>query len=273
MSRVIDITSSRNPRYREWVRTVRGQVRKTGRTLVSGRRIVRDVILEVAPERSSWIVPEGFPDELPGNPDIPRFHLPRALFTPLDQFGTGYPMLEIAIEGCIASLPAAAPPGLSVGIPLQDPVNVGAVLRTAAGIGAAAVFLLPGCAHPFHLRAVRASSGAVFRLPLYEAPSMDALAEIGFSLVGLDRRGVPVATFGFPPVAILVVGQEGRGLGATLGAPSALPTNAQGSSGDPHENDVSIDLISLPITGIDSYNASVAAAMALYEWKRRQPGE
>jgi len=262
MRRDTEITSPRNPRYKQWLRAAQGEVRKTGRTLVSGRRIVSELAAGPLPESAAWLVPARFDGELPGSQSVRSFTLSQALFGPLDQFNTGYPLLDLPVEDRVGPLPEAAPTGLSVALPLQDPNNVGALVRTAAGIGASAAFILPGCAHPFHPRSVRASSGAVFNLPLMHAPSLDSLAALGLSLVALDRAGTPVTEFEFPDSAVLVVGQEGGGINAALG-----------SSSTSCANDVNIDLVSLPIERIDSYNASVAAAMALYEWKRRQSGE
>src|ERR671926_826997 len=58
---------------------------------------------------------------------------------------------------------------------VHDPGNVGAVLRAAEAFGAASVVLGPGCADPFGPKAVRASMGAVFTVPLTRAEEIDQL--------------------------------------------------------------------------------------------------
>src|SRR5436190_1354551 len=65
---------------------------------------------------------------------------------------------------------------------LHDPGNVGAVLRAAEAFGAASVALGPGCADPFGPKAVRASMGAIFTLPLARAATVDELPGMKIAL-------------------------------------------------------------------------------------------
>ena len=68
---------------------------------------------------------------------------------------------------------------------VQDPGNVGTVLRTADAFGADGLILLPGCADPFAPKTVRASMGACFRLPVWEADRETLTA-------ALERAGLPL---------------------------------------------------------------------------------
>jgi len=249
------IQSPSNSRFKTWRRQADGEVRRTGRTLVCGARICREVANSQPPERLAWIVPEGFDGELPGGPEIRRHELARGLFSELDRFGTGQPMLDAAVDGLIREPSGTLAKGLYLVVPLQDPINVGAVIRTAAGLGASGAFLLPSCAHPFHPKSVRTSAGAVFKLPLHPIDDPARLQGLGLELVGLDARGEPVAGFEFPERTGLVVGQEGGGLAQTSGLICT--------------KHVKISVVALPMQGIESYNANVAAALAMYEWKRR----
>ena len=70
---------------------------------------------------------------------------------------------------------------------VQDPGNVGTILRTADAFGADGLFLLPGCADPFGPKAVRASMGAVFRLPVWSC-SLPQLQQSA-AQAGLPLRG------------------------------------------------------------------------------------
>lgn len=254
------IESVNNPRFKLWKKLAAGQVKKTGRTLVCGQRITREVAREpaLAGRLAAWIVPQGMDDSrLPGPGDVPVHGLAPKLFAQLDIYGTGQPLLEVDVSGLIG--PASAPtPGLYLVLPLQDPTNVGAAIRTAAGLSAAGAILLPSSANPFHPKAVRSSAGSVFRLPLMQAEDLEHLTGLGLTLVGLDRSGSDIAQFEFPSHTALVIGQEGPGLESVT---EKFGTN--------EADRATMKKVSLPMTGIESYNAGVAAAIAMYEWHRR----
>lgn len=103
---------------------------------------------------------------------------------------------------------------------VQDPGNVGTILRTLDAFDADGLILLPGCADPYSPKTVRASMGAVFRRPVYmmTAQEMKALLErSGIPLYGaalredtMDARAVD-----YEPSAI-AIGSEGRGLTAEV---------------------------------------------------------
>ncbi len=255
MSRTLHIESAANPRFKSWRRTAAGQVRKTGRTLVAGRRIVTELI-ELEQADIAWILPDDFTEPLPGPEAVPRFVLARTLFKELDQLGTGYPLLDVPIADRIGPLPDTLEPGIHVAVPTQDPVNVGAIVRTAVGLGVESILLLPGAAHPFHPRTVRASAGAVFRIPLRTLPALADLADHRCPVFALEADGEDIRTVPCPERAVLLVGQEGPGHAVTAdeNARERLPWRR----------------VSVPMSGIESYNAGVAAALALYEWTRQR---
>jgi TrmH family RNA methyltransferase len=121
-----------------------------------------------------------------------------------------------------------------------DPGNVGAVLRSALAFGAGSVALGPGCADPFGPKAVRASMGAIFAVPVARVERVD---ELPAPRIGLDARA-DEALRG-PADGTLVVGAERTGL------PDADYDERR----------------SIPIQG-DSLNAAMAATVALYELTR-----
>ncbi len=254
MSRTVTIASESNPRVKTWRRIIAGHVRKTGQTLVAGERIVAEVVTGVGAD-GRWLVPDDFEGKLPGPPELLRCLLPRKIFRELDLFGTGYPLLEVSVAERVQPFASPLNEGLHVVIPNQDPTNVGAIVRTAVGFGIAGIHLLPSAAHPFHPRAVRASSGAVFAAPLTSLASLGLLLNSGCPLFALDSGGGPITSARLPATAAFLVGQEGRGL-AALG-----------------EMELShVPRLSLPMRGIESYNAGVAAALAIYEWHRQHSG-
>lgn len=127
---------------------------------------------------------------------------------------------------------------------VADPGNLGTILRAADAFGAS-VALSPGCADPTGPKALRASAGAVFRVPLadFDEPEGKRIAlvsEGGRPLAGLDP-GVPVT---------YVLGAERDGLPEELVAAS--------------DESVTIPLVE----GSESLNVAIAGAIALYEHRR-----
>lgn len=106
---------------------------------------------------------------------------------------------------------------------VQEPGNVGALARVAEAFGAAALALGPGCAHPNHPRALRASAGSLLRLPVARdaAPAdLDRrLAPAAARWAGLDAHGGDPLPARRPEGAwILALGAEGRGLSPEVAA-------------------------------------------------------
>ena len=142
--------------------------------------------------------------------------------------------------------PAAAPPtGLALWR-VADPGNVGTILRAADALGPAFVALSAGCADPFGTKALRASAGAVFRVALGR---FDAAPGARVALV--PRGGAPLADVELPDRTTFVLGAEREGL------PEGLVAGA----------DVCATIPVAP--GAESLNVAVAAAIALYERRRR----
>jgi RNA methyltransferase, TrmH family len=129
-----------------------------------------------------------------------------------------------------------------------DPGNVGTILRSADALGPGFVALSPGCADPTGPKALRASMGAIFRVPLgsfEDAPGrrVALVARGGESLAEADLNGA--VTF--------VLGAEREGL------PESVVRACEAC-------------VSIPLEpGAESLNVAVAAALALYE-RRRTPG-
>lgn len=138
---------------------------------------------------------------------------------------------------------------------LQDPGNLGAVARAAEASGVVGLALSDGCAHPNHPRALRASAGSLLRLPVAVGVGPEDLSErLGrlqptWYALSADAEESIYDTCPTPPL-VLAVGGE-RGLDAaiearcdhTLGIPMARP--------------------------VESLNAAVATAVALFEMRRQ----
>jgi RNA methyltransferase, TrmH family len=138
---------------------------------------------------------------------------------------------------------------------VQDPGNVGAVLRTALGLGAAGVVALKGTADLTNPKVLRGSMGAAFRLPAVatDADTLLAWARArGVELWVAASDGTPLARggrTGRPPLA-LVLGNEGAGVGPTVAGAA--------------DRRVAIPLAA----SVESLNIAVAAGILLYEVTR-----
>ena len=128
---------------------------------------------------------------------------------------------------------------------VSDPGNVGTLIRTADAFGAA-VALSPECADPLGPRALRASAGAIFRVPLVQWES----AQEGRRVALVAHGGEQLADVDLSPPVTLYLGSEREGLPVELVAQSHKAT------------------IALPGEA-ESLNVAAAGAIALYELSRR----
>lgn len=137
---------------------------------------------------------------------------------------------------------------------VQDPTNLGSIVRTAAGFGCAAMVLGRGCADPFSRRVLRVSMGAALELPVVEANDLAGqllkLREAEFETVAavLDPAAEPLASARRGNRLALLLGSEGHGLAG-------------------HWIEAADRKVTIPMRlGIDSLNVAVAAAVLLYHF-------
>ena len=133
---------------------------------------------------------------------------------------------------------------------VQDPGNVGTLIRTAAALGTTVTVALPGTVDLWNAKVVRSAMGAHFRHPAVHCTWDELeqfLARSETPLWGADARGVALDDLAPPPRIALAVGNEGGGLSA-------------------HVRDAAERLVSLPLApGVESLNVAVAAGILLYE--------
>jgi tRNA G18 (ribose-2'-O)-methylase SpoU len=137
---------------------------------------------------------------------------------------------------------------------VNDHTNVGAIFRSAAGLGMDAVLVTPRCADPLYRRSVKVSMGAVFSVPWTRLQSWPAdvalLREAGFAVLALT------------PDASAVAIDE---LSAEVRARAALVLGAEGSGLQPRTLAEIGTRVRIPMSaGVDSLNVGAAAAVAFY---------
>ena len=140
---------------------------------------------------------------------------------------------------------------------VQDPGNVGTILRTLDALGFGGVLLTPGCADPFSPKALRASMGAVFRVPVAQTEDMgESLTKyhaLGYVSMAGTLDGQPFYERPRDPEkTLLLIGNEGAGLSDRV-------------------KSLAGQRVKLPMRGgAESLNAAVACAVMLYDMERRR---
>jgi TrmH family RNA methyltransferase len=131
---------------------------------------------------------------------------------------------------------------------VADPGNVGTLIRTADAFGAT-VALSDGCADPTSPKALRASAGSIWRVPLLPFDAGGDLLQARRRVALVARGGEPLADVDLRGEVALLLGAERVGLPAEVGRDV-----------DAH----------IPTAGVESLNVAAAGAIALYEWRRQQ---
>jgi TrmH family RNA methyltransferase len=145
-------------------------------------------------------------------------------------------------------------------IGLQDPGNLGTILRSAEAFGSAGVVLGEGTVSPFNSKVIRASAGSMFRLPVLLAKRAGGMEEISARLRKQSVRLIATSSHKGTPL------DEAR-----LTGPSAVFIGSEGA-GLPRAVMAQVDeLIAIPHTAqVESLNAGVAGSIVLYEAARQR---
>lgn len=249
------ITSKDNPFYRALLELAddRQARRERGQTLLDGEHLLEEalkaglrpgllILVEDLAATSPW------QDRLP---DIPTVILSGALLRKLSPVATPTGIMAVLDIPKPAAGTHTAPFIMMLDA-IQDPGNLGALLRIAAAAGVGAVYLSKGCADAWSPKALRGGQGAQFRLDIHE--EVDLLA-VGQAFPGRLHAAVPRAPRSLYGLDLtgptgFVFGNEGAGLDASL-------TQAA-------------QAFSIPMPGdMESLNVAAAAAVCLFERVRQ----
>ena len=287
------ITSRENPSVKRWkalAHSARDR-RKLGQTVLDGPHLLRaaieagvaleEIVVSEQGARSAEIVAL-----VEACPEVPSFLLPDALFSlasPVDAPSGVLAVMAMRSAATGATATTAESAGesdrksdceggeassavafrhedtLQVSLLIvdgvQDPGNLGTLLRTAAAAGLRTVVLTPGCAQAWSPRVLRAGMGAHFRLQLHEQADASAWLR-GFAgkvvATGLVAHARDLFETDLSGPVAWMFGAEGAGLS------DALFTRAT-------------DIVRIPMAeGIESLNVASAAAICLFEQRRQQ---
>ncbi|MBV8223377.1 MAG: RNA methyltransferase [Candidatus Eremiobacteraeota bacterium] len=164
------------------------------------------------------------------------------------------PFIERDASALAAIVPASGPGGVLVLDDLDDPGNAGTLIRSAEAFGACAVCVGPSSVEPYNDKLVRATMGAIFRVPIVryaDWPQFEAeLKRLNFSLIAATAGAPDIRSIDAPKRCALILGNERRGL-------NAVPEGAIGLTvGIPQR------------TAAESLNVAVAGSILLYELSR-----
>jgi RNA methyltransferase, TrmH family len=245
------ITSVDNPRVKEVLRLRRSRERRlTGLFVVEGTREVERARAAGLRFRAEYAAPELLPTiktaHHPGAEEVSARVLRHMAYRSEPEG------VLAVVEAPTHELSANATLVL-VAVGVEKPGNLGAMARSAEAAGADALLVADGSFDPWNPNAVRASTGAVFTLPILPA--------------GLDEiRALPIRR------VAAVVGAATPYDSVDLRPPTALIVGAEDSGLDDRWQAAADDTVSIPVSGrtVDSLNASAAATVLLFEAVRQR---
>ncbi len=256
------ITSKENTIYKETrkLSTKKGRD-ESGLYLVEGENMIREACNHGIPLRHIFLRDKGgghpeFVFTKPGKaPGVPIYLLEYGLFDQLAQTETSQGVLGVAKKPV---MPKTIPNQGNVLIldRLQDPGNIGTLIRTAEAAGYQGVVVVKGTADVFSPKVVRATAGSLFRVPLFHFSDreelLEALRKSGKKMVVTDLKAkTSYYQQDLRKNIALVIGNEGNGV-------------------DPYFSEHGDVRIKIPMKGkVDSLNAAVAAGILMYESMRR----
>ena len=229
--------------------------RKCGQVLLDGAHLV-EAYAAACGQPELLIVAEGdcSPDAvrvLQRMAQVETVMLPPAMLAEISPVTTPTGLLALA---AMPHLPLPAAPAFTLLIEdIQDPGNLGSMLRSAAAAGVEAVYLSTGCADIWSPKALRGGQGAHFILPVAERAD---LVEVASSFAGrtlaAELGGTSLYECDLDGAVAFIIGNEGAGLSAELLAAAS-------------------ERVRIPMPGsVESLNAAAAAAVCLFERVRRQ---
>ena len=245
------LTSLKNPKVLSW----RSLKDKKGREeqqsfLVEGVRMVREALASSFPVRAVLLREDFIPEEpLPAG--TPVYSLPEHVFQAVCDTKTPQ---GIAAVLALQAREASGPRLLALD-GVQDPGNVGTIIRTADAAGFDGVLFSPDCADLFSPKVLRSTMGSIFRLgfsfPASLPDSLDKMKKNGYSVLSSQLDGNPFydrknvsASF------VLIIGNEGNGVSDAV-------------------KSVATHRLCLPMRGgAESLNAAVAAGIMMYDLTR-----
>lgn len=254
------LTSAHNPALKDIRKAIaRGSQTEAGLCVAEGLHLLEEALRGDCEVDSVFASESAWPSlsEFLGRRIVNRNLLPDRLFRTIAATETTQGVIALVN---VPERPLSAlfhpRPALVVALDaIQDPGNAGAMIRAAEAFGASGVAFLKHSVSPYNPKALRASAGSIFRMPvatgIAEPDLLDAASREGAAVYALvSGPGKPMGECSLLDSCVLVVGNEGRGVGPTF-QERANP-------------------VRIPTLGVESLNAAMAATVALYEASRQR---
>ena len=262
MASIQPLSSEQNPLLKDVRRAnLRGTLTENGFCLAETFHLLEEALrskCEIGGVIASKPVAKKVEDKLRGRHDLKLYTVPDELFDHLTSTETNQGVLTLVKPPEWTEADLFTEPALIVVLDgLQDPGNVGTILRAAEAFSATGALLLKGTASAYQPKTVRASAGSLFRLPLLSGVQADeALAMLTRNnipmLAAMPGGGTAVWQQDWRTGCAIVVGSEGQGVSRALES-AARP-------------------VSIPTQGVESLNAALSAGILLYEAHRQRAG-
>ncbi|MDD6307942.1 MAG: RNA methyltransferase [Clostridia bacterium] len=215
--------------------------------LLEGERLVCDSAAYGA-ELLTVLIREGYTGRVPEAAHC--YKVSPALFDVLAETGTPQGILATAKAKQVSLEEIPKGGAIMVCDRIQDPGNVGTILRLCHGAGVDGVVLLRGTADPFNTKAVRASMGSLFAVPIAFADALPRYEGYTSFCGALTPTAASLYATKFPKKTMLIIGNEGEGVSRAILEKT-------------HH-------VMIPMPGgAESFNAAVAGAVILYEYFRQ----
>lgn len=245
------ITSLKNPKVTAWKALKDRKGRKeSGCFLVEGRKMVEEALASSFPVEAV-LVDDARAEEFALPADLPIFSMPAHVLAAICDTKTPQGVAAIVR---MAAVPLRGQRFVALD-GVQDPGNVGTIIRTADAAGFDGILLSGQCADVFSPKVLRATMGSVFRMAVRVTDDLpgelSALAADGASVISSQLDGTPFyERTGIQARFVLVIGNEGNGVSDAVQATAT------------HR-------LKLPMRGgAESLNAAVAAGIMMYELTR-----
>lgn len=132
---------------------------------------------------------------------------------------------------------------------IQDPGNLGTIIRTGAALGIGGILLGPGCVDLYNDKVLRSSLGGLFSLPIVsvEYDDLKLFKKNNYNIIAMDLEGIKLSDYTFQEKTVIIIGNENKGISEAA-------------------RKLTDSFINIPISkGMESLNASIAAAIVMYE--------
>jgi RNA methyltransferase, TrmH family len=242
------ITSADNPRVKEVLRLRKSRERRRdGLFIAEGVREVERALAAGLEPRAIYVAPELLPEWTGPNAEEVSARILAKMAYRAEPEG-----LLAVVEAPNRTLPADATLVL-VAVDIEKPGNLGAMARTADAAGADALLVAGPGFDPWNPNAIRASTGAVFTLPIVEVSHADVAALPHDKIAAVLGATQPHTTLDYTKPTVFLIGAEADGLDETWRA-------------------LADEEVVIPMSGTaaDSLNASTAAAVLLFEAVRQR---